>query len=419
MRSFPSATRQRLAASVVGALSLAALAFPLAHAEDDDDLRDQQDAVQGRIEEVSGDLAEASARAARAARRLGAAQTRLVDARADLAAVKDRLLAAREVAAQLARDLDAARARLDDANDALREGRAAVDAQRLAVRDHTLGLLSGSDPTVSAVETFMSGGSLQDVSNQILADELTIGNGADLYDVLLETEADLEQRRTRVKEATTEVADKQAAAEDHLATVRGLYEESQAAAARVRLLVAGARDANRSAVAARQRDRAMLQALREREQRIEQRLRELAARDTSAGYTGSSDGFLTWPADAPVTSPYGYRVHPIYGYYSLHNGTDFGVPCGTPLRAGADGTVIDTTYDSVYGNRLFLAIGNVNGKNLVLIYNHLTSFSVSQGARVERGQTVALSGTTGWSTGCHLHFTVMADGVAVDPMTYL
>ena len=84
--------------------------------------------------------------------------------------------------------------------------------------------------------------------------------------------------------------------------------------------------------------------------------------------------------------------------------------CGAPLCAGESGTVINKYYDEVYGNRLYLSVGTVNGANLTLVYNHLSSYNVSEGAHVGRGDVVGYVGSTGWSTGCHLHFTVLRNG---------
>ena len=89
------------------------------------------------------------------------------------------------------------------------------------------------------------------------------------------------------------------------------------------------------------------------------------------------------------------------------------------MFAGAAGTVTSTYYDEVYGNRLYLSIGTVNGANLTLVYNHMSGYKVSNGARVGRGDVVGYVGTTGWSTGCHMHFTVLRNGNPVDPMQYL
>jgi murein DD-endopeptidase MepM/ murein hydrolase activator NlpD len=103
----------------------------------------------------------------------------------------------------------------------------------------------------------------------------------------------------------------------------------------------------------------------------------------------------------------------------LHDGTDFHAPCGTPERAGESGTVISEVWSDVYGHRLYLDVGQVNGKNMTLVYNHLTSYATHVGQRVRRGQTVGYAGTTGWSTACHLHFTVLLNGSPVNPMNYM
>uniref|UniRef100_UPI0035671309 M23 family metallopeptidase n=1 Tax=Nocardioides sp. TaxID=35761 RepID=UPI0035671309 len=87
--------------------------------------------------------------------------------------------------------------------------------------------------------------------------------------------------------------------------------------------------------------------------------------------------------------------------------------------AVSSGTVVARYYSSVYGNRLYLSLGKVNGHNLVAVYNHASSYRVGVGEKVSRGETVGYVGSTGWSTGCHLHFSVMEDGNAVDPMKYL
>ena len=144
-----------------------------------------------------------------------------------------------------------------------------------------------------------------------------------------------------------------------------------------------------------------------------------AAARSRGGYTGSPGGFLTPPVQGPVTSPFGYRMHPIYHYWGLHDGTDFGVSCGEGMVAVADGTVLQKYYSSVYGNRLYVGLGNVNGHYLTAVYNHATGYRVGVGDHVSRGEVVGYVGSTGWSTGCHLHFTILQDGKAVDPMNYL
>lgn len=131
------------------------------------------------------------------------------------------------------------------------------------------------------------------------------------------------------------------------------------------------------------------------------------------------DGRLAMPVNGPVTSPYGMRLHPILGVWKLHDGTDFGVGCGTPVRAAEDGTVATTYSDAAYGNRVIIDHGDITGHGIVTTYNHLTSWTVSSGQSVRRGDVVGYVGSTGYSTACHLHFMVEVDGSTVDPQTWL
>lgn len=129
-------------------------------------------------------------------------------------------------------------------------------------------------------------------------------------------------------------------------------------------------------------------------------------------------GFLSPPTANPyITSPYGMRFHPIFHIWRLHAGTDFGAACGTPIMAAADGTVAWSKYVAGLGNEVMLDHGYVSGKWLTTSYNHLSQFAVSAGQKVQRGQVVGYAGTTGDSTGCHLHFEVRVDNQYVDPMT--
>jgi len=135
----------------------------------------------------------------------------------------------------------------------------------------------------------------------------------------------------------------------------------------------------------------------------------------------SSSGFLSYPVDAPLSSQFGMRFDPVMRLWQLHAGIDFAVGCGSPVYAAADGEVILVTPESLsggYGNRLIIDHGLRRGVDLTTTYNHLSSFVVTSG-RVSRGQLVAYSGTTGFSTGCHLHFETRDDGAPVNPGLWL
>ena len=120
-----------------------------------------------------------------------------------------------------------------------------------------------------------------------------------------------------------------------------------------------------------------------------------------------------------VTSPFGWRTHPIYGYRSLHDGIDFGAACGTPIRAAADGTVSREYFQTAWGNRIIIDHGcppRRRARDDLQPPQRLRRRAPVQ--HVKRGQVVGYVGTTGWSTGCHLHFTVLQNGTAVDPMNW-
>jgi murein DD-endopeptidase MepM/ murein hydrolase activator NlpD len=130
-------------------------------------------------------------------------------------------------------------------------------------------------------------------------------------------------------------------------------------------------------------------------------------------------GRLSYPIRSYVTSPYGMRFHPVLHYWKLHDGTDFGGGCGTPIRAAASGVVTDRYYNGGYGNRVFISHGVIDGSSITTVYNHLSRYKARVGERVSRGEIIGYVGTTGYSTGCHLHFMVYQDGRVVNPMKWL
>ncbi|HEY5820686.1 MAG TPA: peptidoglycan DD-metalloendopeptidase family protein [Propionibacteriaceae bacterium] len=133
--------------------------------------------------------------------------------------------------------------------------------------------------------------------------------------------------------------------------------------------------------------------------------------------TPGAHGFAR-PVPGAITSPFGRRFHPVLHIWKLHDGTDFGASCGTPIRAPYDGRVSRTYFNPGYGNRLLLDHGRVDGHEVVTAYNHATGYVVRGGDQVRRGQVIGHVGSTGYSTGCHLHLMVWLDGGLADPMSW-
>lgn len=125
---------------------------------------------------------------------------------------------------------------------------------------------------------------------------------------------------------------------------------------------------------------------------------------------------LAWPSqDKRVGSPFGPRFHPILKYWRLHMGIDIGDYCGAPVRAAGPGKVLSVGVNGGYGNRVVIDHGN----KLFTTYNHLQSWSVKNGQEVATGDVIGLEGTTGLSTGCHIHFEVLKDGFYTNPENWL
>ncbi len=136
----------------------------------------------------------------------------------------------------------------------------------------------------------------------------------------------------------------------------------------------------------------------------------------SASSSSRSNSVFIRPVEGRLTSKFGMRLHPVLGYRKLHDGTDFGAACGAPIRAAADGVVTERYFNRGYGHRLMIDHGKVAGSYVTTGYNHATHYIVSVGTRVKQGQVVGYVGSTGYSTGCHLHLMVWQNGKVVNPM---
>lgn len=160
---------------------------------------------------------------------------------------------------------------------------------------------------------------------------------------------------------------------------------------------------------------------------IEAQVREMMAAQAAASggsTTGGSSSFVPsngtyqWPCPGyyPIYDDdyFGTRLHPIWGDYRTHYGVDMGAPSGTPIMAMGNGSVISAGWNGGYGNCVIVDLGN----GLQAMYAHMSDFAVSSGQTVNKGDVVGYVGSTGDSTGAHLHFGVLSGGSFVDPLGY-
>lgn len=385
-----------------------------------DDLRHQQRAVQSNEKKAQQDLDGSSAAYRKAQAHLAAVQKQLTSAKWRVTTVELALRKAQARNKTWQIHLAAARTRLADAQKDLTASQQAVAAQRKIVTANTVNVGTGESSSASQMEALLGSHSMADMTAAAEYGAIYSQMQSSIYDKMTAAEQKLAVRQQQVAGATQAVASNAAQAAAQVAAVKHLQVQAVAARTQVIKLLRTAQKAAHAAHQIALHDQAALNALKAQESSIIARIMAQSGRD--AHITGvSSSGMISYPllGGGVLTSPYGYRINPIWGYWGLHDGDDFAGPCGTPEVAVRSGRVASEYYSSVWGNRLFLDLGYIDGHNFTAIYNHIDRYAVATGAVVTRGQTVAYEGTTGWSTGCHIHFTLMRDGVAVNPMSYI
>ncbi len=390
-----------------------------------DEVTDKQDKLADELRELRKDLEGTSDELVEAAVRLKTAESKLTEANARLDAAEIALEKANQRDAQLADELELAEAAVEKAQ---RELDARAEEER-ETKDRLAGI---------AREAYVSSGmaglsiALDAESPEQFADRMNVAENALRAQSQVIDRISVEQTETRAREAKLE-AGRQRVAELKEESERVVEQRENATAAAQKATqeigdLVDEREAAVNAIAARKAaEQKRINDLESEQDKLAQILRDRAAKaDADAnrgggGGGGSSSGGgsgLSFPVSAPITSNYGYRFHPILNYRRLHAGTDFGAACGTPLRAAADGTIVRAGWSGGYGNQIVVDHGRIKGSNVATSSNHLSKIVVSSG-QVSKGQVIGYTGTTGLSTGCHLHFEVYVNGSTVDPMGWL
>lgn len=432
-----------------------AIASPGTADDQRDKVREKQRDVAGKIGGAQQSLDQSSKQYAQAAAALSSAQSSLATARTRLTTVRGQLATAKAQDTAMQARLVQAEGQLDGARTALKVGRKKLRTAESDVKEFTLESLQNGDPSLRAFSGLLQGEDPSSFTEQMVLSG-SVGDAQlakmDTFDA---SRVMLKLNEEKVEKLRDSVKAQRVAAAENLATKERLEAEQAAQTTKVAALVGTAAQAETSAASLKADDLAELGRLESERSRLGNKLKAIAARERAAAArkraeaaakkrnssggsgngggssSGDSDdtggagdaadggGALSRPVDGPITSRYGMRFHPVLKVWKLHDGTDFGVPCGTPVRAAAGGRVIEKYFNAGYGNRIIMANGQMRGKSIATTYNHLSRFTVRVGEKVKRGEVIAYSGTTGYSTGCHLHFMVLEDGDTVNPMGWL
>ncbi|MGH2749750.1 MAG: murein hydrolase activator EnvC family protein [Actinomycetota bacterium] len=267
------------------------------------------------------------------------------------------------------------------------------------------------------VEGILSADSFADLSDRYEYYETTVELDSALVDDIERLDSETDARREQVAEEKERIAAAKLQLEKDRSDRVAVQAERQQMLDLQNALIAEKEDVLRGQLAKKSELEKLDSQLQQDSQDIQAILARAANQSSGGGSAPapSTGGQFGWPASGPVTSPYGYRTHPIFGGSRLHTGIDIGAGYGSPVYAAGGGTVVFAGTMSGYGNAIVVDHGGGVGTT----YNHLSGFSVGQGSRVSRGQTIGSVGCTGYCTGPHLHFEVRLGGSPVDPMPYL
>ncbi|MFT4011287.1 MAG: peptidoglycan DD-metalloendopeptidase family protein [Nocardioidaceae bacterium] len=419
-RSFPRHRRRWAAAAAVsGAVVAALIASTVAGSARADDLKDKKHKIEKKVEKAHEDLDESSQALKDATAELERSQQQLGQARAALATSRAELGAAQLLDQQMQDKLAEAQKRLAQARSDAEAGQDDLDDQSLVLRQMVVSSYQSGDPGLMGLSSVLRSQDPASVTGQLKSAQAVLDKESGVLDRLQASRVLLTVRQREVNAAKQEVADRRKEAAENLERKQSLEQLAEAAEAQVSEMVSLRARAKKLAESAKNADLKELKKQQAERDRIEEMIKNAAS--NGSGYNGptTGNGWLDWPVPGSVTSPFGWRIHPIYGYRSLHDGIDIGVGCGVPIKAAQKGVVLEEYFQTAWGNRLIMDHGVKYGVGVATIYNHMSGYAVAVGDTVKKGQTIGYVGTTGWSTGCHLHFTVLENGTAVDPLKWL
>lgn len=374
------------------------------------DPQSELERVQAEIAALNAQIEAAEAQQSVAAQELAAAQSRVQAVLGELSVAQS---AVDEVQASIASqeaNLADLQAQLDRLTRDLAETKAQIASTQDDLELQVVQMYMSASSSVGA--SMLTFDSAADIAIGLTYSADLAGRSEDLVDgfVALREEEERQQeavdgRRVEVEDVLADLDEERKVLEADLERVRQLQAEAEDD------LVAAQNILNRinADIRAAEQHKDGLEA---ESARIEEEIRRL---QSSGDGVNPGGGAIAWPVNGPVTSGFGYRIHPIFGTQRFHAGIDIGVGYGTPIAAAEDGVIILSGPYGGYGNTVVID----HGSGLSTLYAHQSSIVVGNGARVSRGQVIGYVGCTGYCTGAHLHFETRVNGSPADPMGYL
>lgn len=398
MRQYTFKTRL-VAALLSGVVLCGTPAYIMA---EDEDLTNQLDSIQQQVNQQNAAKADAETVIGSVSEQLRQIEEQLRQATAELGTIKEQRVAVENDITLNERQLAEAQKRL--------EGRESVFYKR--VRDiYINGRLSYLDVVIGSKD-------FSDFANRLEVLKRIIDSDITLINEIKKERADIEAHKQKLEADRAKLVELEKAALAKQAEIEQKKAERNVVLQKAQNDRATAMQAIEELNAFSAQVSAML---KERQAARAAAAAAAAAAAQSSGGQGASDnwvqgtGQLGWPVSGEITSPYGYRVHPIWGTTIYHSGIDIGVDEGTPVHAADGGVVVWSGWMGGYGYAVVIDHGN----GLSTLYGHNSELAVDEGQSVAKGQVISYAGSTGNSTGPHVHFEVRVNGDPVDPMGYL
>lgn len=347
------------------------------------------------------------------------AQNKLKDIKQDRKEIQKKISEVREEKSEVREDLDFVNARIRRTNSEIKKTKGLLDSRKAEQRKAEQSLVEATNLKAATREKLKN--RVASLYRQGQAPAVMLLMGSSDAGSFAARKAFVERIAQRDRDLFEEIKARQAAVSKRKKEVDGLVSDVQELEQRLRREQAKLMEAQGD-------QQSILKGLNEKETRLESQLDELeaesgklqslinsyqnASRPGSRSYLPAFKGGLVRPASGRLSSRFGYRIHPISKRRRMHTGIDIAAPTGTPIVAAAPGIVISATTMRGYGKTVILD----HGGGFSTLYGHCSRLLVSAGQRVKAGQRIALIGSTGYSTGPHLHFETRINGAPVNPL---
>ena len=398
LRTLRTLKSHRFLLCLVAAALLLGLVMPgVATGQDSPDPKTRRDELSNAIEGISAEEVTAlnelqgitahrqdlEAKVAALDRQIAEASQRVAAAEAEIADIQAQVETVQRDIDRIAAEIEASKGKFNASALALYKG--------------------GGNGTTNFTLLSTSGG-----AHEVIAGSKYLGENSRRFERELQRQGSL---KVQLDDAQADLRKEQAKAED----AQRVAAEERDHVTQLRSQADGERD---QVAAAEQQEQQAIEGLRARKADFEAQYDAVQAQisaSVSRGNPTPGNHRFSWPVNGPITSPFGYRNDPVLGGNRLHAGVDIGASSGTPIKAAGDGVVIMAGWNGGYGN--FTLIDH--GGGLATGYGHQSSIGVRVGQHVSTGEVIGNVGSTGASTGPHLHWEVRVNGTPVDPMGWV